>query len=550
MSAPQQNTQPGATTNSSTFGTTTGNTGTSAPTAAPSFSLNTGNNPSGLFGNTGTGSSFFTNPTSSGSFFGKPTTPTTGAPSSGAPGTASGLFGGTATTTNTSSIFGRAASLALGVPSSTAPASSLGGAAAGTTPTTTAANTTGSSFFNIPPASSSQSIFGNLGGTGAPAPATSKPGSFVPLTPSATTTPPAATGTSSFFPSTTKDTQSKDGTTPSAAPTGGLFSAVPPKNDNAEKKDASAAASPFNLFGSRDKDASSENKGTTTRKTHSCILQMVRHNTRVATPGLFGTKPGAAAAGSGATTTPTGSTLAPKEGDKAKDAASPCTSIAVAPPSVLKGKTIEEIVNKWSSDLENQVREFNKFAAEVAVWDRALMENGNNLAALYSHVVAVEREQTDIEQTLDHIEQQQRDLSATLDAYERSTEEILGTQGGSLRSLDTGPADTERDKNYVLATELHAHLDDLSTSLTQMIDSVNTLSLSTTNNLSPHSGDDPMIQISQILNSHLESLQWIDGAVREVEGKVTEVERRVRDAGLGNTLGNGLPRPRGFGLPR
>lgn len=178
------------------------------------------------------------------------------------------------------------------------------------------------------------------------------------------------------------------------------------------------------------------------------------------------------------------------------------------------------------------------------------MENGNNLAALYSHVVAVEREQTDIEQTLDHIEQQQRDLSTTLDAYERSTEEILGTQGGSLRSLDTGPADTERDKNYVLATELHAHLDDLSTSLTQMIDSVNTLSLSATNNLSPHSGDDPMIQISQILNSHLESLQWIDGAVREVEGKVTEVERRVRDAGLGNSLGNGVARPRGFGLPR
>lgn len=329
---------------------------------------------------------------------------------------------------------------------------------------------------------------------------------------------------------TTKDTQGKDGTStsnPSAAPTGGLFSAVPPKSDNAEKKDAPTVASPFNLFGSRDKEASSENKSAT-----------------ASSAGLFGTKPG------GATTTLTGSTLAPKEGDKAKDAASSCTSIAVAPPSVLKGKTIEEIVNKWSSELENHVREFNKFAAEVAVWDRALMENGNNLAALYSHVVAVEREQTDIEQTLDHIEQQQRDLSTTLDAYERSTEEILGTQGGSLRSLDTGPADTERDKNYVLATELHAHLDDLSTSLTQMIDSVNTLSLSATNNLSPHSGDDPMIQISQILNSHLESLQWIDGAVREVEGKVTEVERRVRDAGLGNSLGNGVARPRGFGLPR
>lgn len=47
---------------------------------------------------------------------------------------------------------------------------------------------------------------------------------------------------------------------------------------------------------------------------------------------------------------------------------------------MLKGKTIEEIVNRWSSELETHVREFNKFAGEVAVWDRALIENGNNVS--------------------------------------------------------------------------------------------------------------------------------------------------------------------------
>jgi len=47
---------------------------------------------------------------------------------------------------------------------------------------------------------------------------------------------------------------------------------------------------------------------------------------------------------------------------------------------MLRGKTIEEIVNKWSSDLEAQVREFSKFATEVAVWDRALIENGNSVS--------------------------------------------------------------------------------------------------------------------------------------------------------------------------
>lgn len=47
---------------------------------------------------------------------------------------------------------------------------------------------------------------------------------------------------------------------------------------------------------------------------------------------------------------------------------------------MLRGKTIEEIVNKWSSNLEAQVKEFSKFAMEVAVWDRALIENGNSVS--------------------------------------------------------------------------------------------------------------------------------------------------------------------------
>ncbi|KAI9574545.1 Nsp1-like C-terminal region-domain-containing protein [Boletus coccyginus] len=285
------------------------------------------------------------------------------------------------------------------------------------------------------------------------------------------------------------------------------------------------------------------------------------------TPNLFGVKPSAPAP-SPSTTLGT-SLLSTKDADKPKDgklltseipysSRSPLTvapltnAISVPPPSVLRGKTIEEIVNKWTADLDSHVREFNKFAGEVTVWDRALMENGNNLAAIYSHVLAVEREQSDIEQALDHIEQQQKDLSSTLDAYERSVEEVLGGQGGSIRALDTGPADTERDKNYVLATELHSHLDDLSGSLTQMIDSVNTLSVTPSANGSSHGSEDPMVQISQILSSHLESLQWIDGAVREVDGKVNEVEKRVRDAGVGgHTLGSiTAHKQRGFDLSR
>jgi nuclear pore complex protein Nup62 len=104
----------------------------------------------------------------------------------------------------------------------------------------------------------------------------------------------------------------------------------------------------------------------------------------------------------------------------------------------------------------------------------------------------------------------------------------------------------------MLATDLHTHLDDLSGSLSQMIDSVNALSLPSgpTDNSDP-GGDDPMAQIAQILSSHLESLQWIDGAVREVEGRVGEVEKRVKESGHGNYNSSGIGlKPRSFGLNR
>ncbi|KAJ3728979.1 Nsp1-like C-terminal region-domain-containing protein [Lentinula guzmanii] len=215
---------------------------------------------------------------------------------------------------------------------------------------------------------------------------------------------------------------------------------------------------------------------------------------------------------------------------------------------MLRGKTIEEIVNKWSNELETHVKEFNKYAAEVSVWDRALIENSNSLAAIYSHVLAAEREQAEVDQSLDHIEQQQKDLAATLDTYEKVTEEIFGGQGGSLRALDTGPADTERDKNYMLAADLQTHLDDLSGSLTQMIEAVNGLTMpsGSSNSGDPsasgneRSQEDPMAQISQILSSHLDSLQWIDTAAREIEGKITEVERRVGESGHGSGYGVGI----------
>ncbi|KAK7470798.1 FG-nucleoporin nsp1 [Stygiomarasmius scandens] len=532
------------------------------------------------FGNTGSGSLFgnsntASNPSGGGnSLFGN----TANKP-------ASNFFGGGATTGTTGQsttgggLFGNAGN------ASTAPSGGLFGNASGTTSTTTP----------------SGGLFGNTGSTSTAAPASTPAaptnnlfGGFnLPKPTEQGTKDAPKPATSNFFSQPGLSSTAPATSTPAS---GGLFGAKPADNAaSAGNASTTSGTTPAPLFGGGgglfgNKTAATS---TTTPAPSNSGGFSLGGNKDGATPapsgGLFGSKPAekkedkpaenapapsAGLFGSATTSKPeekkdgppsTGGGMSfgigtnkPKEGDKpavapsatfgsstlGSGASATTPNVAVPPPSMLKGKTIEEIVNKWSSELETHVREFNKFAAEVSMWDRALIENGNNLAALYSHVLAAERDQNEVDQSLDHIEQQQKDLSATLDSYEKVTQEIFGGQGGSLRALDTGPADTERDKNYMLATDLHTHLDDLSSSLTQMIDSVNSLSIPP----GERSQDDPMTQISQILSSHLESLQWIDGAVREVEGKVTEVEKRVKESGHGSSLNGAGIKSRSYGF--
>ena len=77
-----------------------------------------------------------------------------------------------------------------------------------------------------------------------------------------------------------------------------------------------------------------------------------------------------------------------------------------------------------------------------------------------------------------------------------------------------------------------------------MIDAVNALALPADG--AAQSNEDALSQIGEILSSHLMSLLWIDGSVKEVESRINEVEKRVRLAEE-SSLGVGL-KGRGLGL--
>ncbi|KAJ2930194.1 hypothetical protein H1R20_g6882, partial [Candolleomyces eurysporus] len=522
-----------------------GNT-SNAPTTSGGglFGSNNTNNASNT-GTTATGGGLFVTQGKPG-LFGNPSTATAG----------TGLFGGgggastTPSTGTTGGLFGTAPN-----PTSTG---TTGGGLFGTTtnPTSTSTGTTGGGLFGAP--STTSSATGTTGGLFGTAPSSSAGNDA--KSPAASNTNPLFGG----FGSKPQGTTTAQGpatslfgapSTSTGATAGGLFGTKPPDSTTGASNSSATPALGGGLFGAKPAapaaaTSSGFSLGGNTAATTAPTFSLGGNNssttsTTTSGGGLFGAKLPEKKDGAAAPALSFNLGGAKTEDSKAAPAASSANPIvAVPPPSMLRGKTIEEIVNRWTSELETHVKDFTKFAGEVSVWDRALVENSNHLAALYSHVLAAERQQSEIDSTLDNIEQQQKELLTTLEDYERASQEILGGQGGSLRSLDTGPADTERDKNYMLATDLHTNLDDLSASLTQMIESVNALSMSQKPAI--EGGEDPMAQISQVLSSHLESLQWIDSSVRELDSKVNEVERRVKESG--HSFGNG--KSRGFGLNR
>jgi nuclear pore complex protein Nup62 len=53
--------------------------------------------------------------------------------------------------------------------------------------------------------------------------------------------------------------------------------------------------------------------------------------------------------------------------------------VSVPTPSTLKNKSMEDILNLWTKELEKQTKDFHKQANQVAKWDQQLIENGNKV---------------------------------------------------------------------------------------------------------------------------------------------------------------------------
>ncbi|XP_047658591.1 nucleoporin 62 like isoform X2 [Tachysurus fulvidraco] len=225
--------------------------------------------------------------------------------------------------------------------------------------------------------------------------------------------------------------------------------------------------------------------------------------------------PSAASTGftSAATTAATTSfSLSLKPAASAAPAASTAVSTAaISAAPVMSYAQLESLINKWSSELEDQERHFLQQATQVNAWDRMLVENGEKITSLHKDMEKVKLDQRRLDQELDFILSQQKELEDLLTPLEESVKEQTGT-------IYMQNADEERERTYKLAENVDAQLKRMSQDLKEIIEHLNT-----SNRLADTS--DPLQQICKILNAHMDSLQWVEQNSVLLQRRVEEVSK-------------------------
>ncbi|KAF6020075.1 Nup62 [Bugula neritina] len=174
-------------------------------------------------------------------------------------------------------------------------------------------------------------------------------------------------------------------------------------------------------------------------------------------------------------------------------------------------KELEEQMNKWAMELEHQEKLFLEQATKVNAWDKVLIKNGEEITTLNSEVAKVKLDQRRLNDELDFIVAQQKELEEMLVPLEENVAKLPAINYQQH-------TDSEREHTYQIAEHIDAQLKRMTEDLKEVVDHLNT-------GTSSQDKSDPMLQISKILNAHMESLQWVDQNAAVLQKKTEEVAR-------------------------
>ncbi|XP_051156240.1 nuclear pore glycoprotein p62 [Leptopilina boulardi] len=166
---------------------------------------------------------------------------------------------------------------------------------------------------------------------------------------------------------------------------------------------------------------------------------------------------------------------------------------------------LEESINKWTLELEEQEKVFVNQATQVNAWDKLLIANGEKIVTLNQEVERVKQEQQQLEHELDYVVGQQKELQDCLVPLEKELSQL-------------SVSDPEREYTYRLAESLDTQLKQMSEDLKEIIEHLNEANRA-------QDSSDPIVQIGKILNAHMNSLQWLDQRTNLLSQKIQQIDQ-------------------------
>ncbi|XP_066149881.1 nuclear pore glycoprotein p62 [Euwallacea fornicatus] len=195
------------------------------------------------------------------------------------------------------------------------------------------------------------------------------------------------------------------------------------------------------------------------------------------------------------------------------------TSIGATIPSITFAQ-LEDSINKWTIDLEEQGKFFVNQAKQLNAWDSLLISNGEKILNLNSTIGRVKQQQSQLDQELDFILAQQKELEELIVPLEKELADVPVT-------------DIDRNQMYQFAEIIDSQLKQISDDLKEIIENINESNRG-------EEESNPITQISKILNAHMDSLQWIDRNTAHISRQLEEISKIEETNRINLSLNNTL----------
>lgn len=182
---------------------------------------------------------------------------------------------------------------------------------------------------------------------------------------------------------------------------------------------------------------------------------------------------------------------------------------------------LDDVINKWSDEIDDLAQQFDSAAAMVSKWDRSIVANDKSIEALWVETQSCTVAHTELSENLDTILAQQGDLHQMLDALEKDMDEVDRKANSNASNTDGGggvAADNEREAMHALASEVMGSLDAMALSIRDLVLDLNKTSAG-------EGVSDPVGQVVAVLNAHLDSLQYLDESAGQLQKRLSEVSR-------------------------